>query len=99
MADSAGTNPGSTPEGVGVGDGDSLAEGVGDGDAAGDGEAVGVADAAGLTAAVGVHPPTRMATATTGKPRLSRRSGVPTACLIRRGPCLWACTFAGDPKV
>src|SRR6266566_1997488 len=81
MADSAGTNPGSTPDGVGVGEGDSLAEGVGDGDVAGDGEAVGASDAAGLTAAIGVHPPTRMATATTGKPRLSRRSGVPTACL------------------
>lgn len=81
MADSAGTNPGSTPDGVGVGEGDSLAEGVGDRDVAGDGEAVGVSDAAGLTAAVGVHPPTRMATATTGKPRLRRRSGVPTVCL------------------
>src|SRR5438876_12025926 len=81
MADSAGTNPGSTPDGVGVGEGDSLAEGVGDGDVAGGGEAVGVSDAAGLTAAVGVHPPTRMATATIGKPRLRRRSGVPTVCL------------------
>ena len=81
MAASAGTNPGSTPDGVGVGDGDSLGEGIADGVAEGEGEAVGVSDDAGLTAAVGVHPPIRMATATTGKPRLIRRSEVPTACL------------------
>src|SRR5207244_11248007 len=79
MAASAGTNPGSTPDGVGVGDGDSLGEGIADGVA--EGEAVGVSDEAGLIAAVGVHPPIRMATATTGKPRLMRRSEVPTACL------------------
>src|SRR5256885_9787231 len=81
MAASAGTNPGSTPDGVGVGDGDSLGEGIADGVAEGEGEAVKVSDDAGLIAAVGVHPPIRMATATTGKPRLIRRSEVPTACL------------------
>src|SRR5947208_16091312 len=79
MAASAGTNPGSTPVGVGVGVGDSLGEGIADGVA--EGEAVGVSDEAGLIAAVGVHPPIRMATATTGNPRLIRRSEVPTACL------------------
>src|SRR5438105_15049207 len=81
MAASAGTNPGSTPDGVGVGDGDSLGEGIADGVAEREGEAVGASDEAGLTAAVGVHPPIRMATATTGRPRLIRRSEVPTACL------------------
>src|SRR2546429_5380900 len=81
MAASAGTNPGSTPDGVGVDDGDSLGEGIADGVAEGEGEAVKVSDDAGLIAAVGVHPPIRMATATTGKPRLIRRSEVPTACL------------------
>jgi len=81
MAASAGTNPGSMPVGVGVGDGESLAEGVADGDTTGEDEAVGVEDGAGLTAAVGVHPPRRMAIAATGKPRVIRRNEVPTACL------------------
>ena len=81
MAASAGTNAGSTPDGVGVGDGESLGEGIADGVAEREGEAVGASDEPGLTAAVGVHPPIRMATATTGKPRLIRRSEVPTACL------------------
>jgi hypothetical protein len=95
MAARAGTNAGSTPEGVGVGvgDGDSLAEGVADADPAGEGEAVGVSDGAGLRAAVGVHPPIRTAIATAGTPRVMRRNGIPTPS-IRREWCLVACTEA-----
>src|SRR5207248_29582 len=83
MAASAGTKAGSTPDGVGVGvgDGESLAEEAGEADGLGEGDAVGVSDAGGLIAAAGAQPPRRMATATTGKPRLIRRSEVPTACL------------------
>src|SRR6266576_2792725 len=54
MAASAGTKPGSTPDGVtvGVGDAESVAEGVGDGDASEDGEALGVELGESFTAAV-----------------------------------------------
>jgi hypothetical protein len=67
MAASAGTNPGSTPEGVGVavgsdvgvgvGVGESLAGDVGEGDASGgDPEPLGVDVGAVLTTAAEVHP-------------------------------------------
>src|SRR5438067_13936259 len=79
MAASAGTNTRSTRDCVGFGDGDSIGKSIADGVAEGD--AVSVSDVACLIAAVGVHPPIRIATATTGKPRLIRRSEVPTACL------------------
>jgi hypothetical protein len=96
MAASAGTNPGSTPEGVvvgvGVGDGDTLAEGVGESDASGEGDALGVERGAGLSAAVGVHPATTPAIANADKPPAIRRRAVPLAMDIGRGGWLRACT-------
>jgi hypothetical protein len=60
MAASVGTNPGSLPDGVGVGAADSLADGVGDGDGPGEGELPGVAVAVGngvsFAAEVDAHP-------------------------------------------
>jgi hypothetical protein len=97
MAASAGTNPGSTPddvaEGVGVGDGDSLAEGVGDSDASGEGDVLAVDVGAGLSDAVGVHPPRTTAMAMAGTPRAIRRQGVQGGMPIGRGrrprDCTW----------
>ena len=63
MAASAGTKPGSMPEGVGVEAADALAAGVADGDASGEGEALGLAVGVGFAAEVDVHPPTAIATA------------------------------------
>src|SRR2546423_14724692 len=100
MAASAGTNPGSAPDGVaaGVGDGDVLADGVGVSDAPGEGEALGVAIGAGLTAAAGVHPATTMAIAMAGRPRAIRRRAVPLAMDIGRVGCLPACTLHARQK-
>ena len=100
MAASAGTNPGSTTDGVavGVGDGDSLADDVADGEAVGEGEAVGVEDGAGLTATVGVHPPRTIAIVTRERAPTIRRSGVTAPMPIGRDGCLRACTSAGPVK-
>jgi hypothetical protein len=81
MAASAGTNPGSTPDGVadgvGVGDGDSLAEGVGDGDAVGEGDVLAVAVGADLTADPEVHPTRTTAVAIRPQAWTIRRDWVP----------------------
>jgi len=79
IAASAGTNPGSTAEGVadGSGVGESLAEGVGDGDALGEGEALAVAVGAGLSVDAEVHPARTTATAMTPQAWTIRRDWVP----------------------
>jgi hypothetical protein len=96
MAASAGTNPGSTPDGVadgvGVGDGDSLAEGVGDGDALGEGDVLAVAVGADLTADPEVHPTRTTAVAITPQAWTIRRDWVPPPMYIGRGRRLRACT-------
>ena len=80
MAASAGTNPGSTADGVadgvGVGDGESLADGVGDDDASGEGEAS-VTVGAVLTADAEVHPARMTAVAITPQAWAIRRDWVP----------------------
>src|SRR2546422_909237 len=108
MAASAGTNPGSTTDGVavGVGDGDSLADDVADGEAGGEGEAGGGgggggragAGGAGFRATVGVHPPRTIAIVTRERARTIRRSGVTAPMPIGRDGCLRACTSAGPVK-
>src|SRR2546425_12048786 len=100
MAASAGTNPGSTTDGVavGVGDGDSLADDVADGEAVGEGEAGGGEDGAGLTATGGGHPPRTIAIVTRERGRTIRRSGGTGPLPIGRGGGLRACTSPGPGK-
>ena len=76
MAASAGTNPGSMPDGVtdgvGVGDGESLPGGDAESEASGLAEPAGVETGAGLTAAA-VHPLRMQAIMVTPRPRTIRR--------------------------
>ncbi len=75
MAASAGTNPGSTPAGVGVGDVDSLA----DGDGSGEADPLSVGVGVGLTADAELQPARTTAMAMTTQAWTIRRDGVPPA--------------------